>query len=165
MMDKLLTTKFPLGVVLMELATQLARRGATLRANWIPRDQNEEADALTNLDFRHFDPARRVEVDLERLQFNVMKDLFAAGDDYLAELDALKLKAKSSPASAPAAGEKTRKRQFRRCVRPIPGRELGGIVPCCLLRRVERAAICFACVTKRLCEWGLRDRRFRRPLS
>ena len=111
MMDKLLTTKFPLGVVLMELATQLARRGATLRANWIPRDQNEEADALTNWDFRHFDSSRRVEVDLERLQFNVMKDLFAAGDDYLAELDALKLKAKSSPASAPAAGEKTRKRK------------------------------------------------------
>ena len=111
LMDKLLTTKFPLGVVLMELATQLARRGATLRANWIPRDQNEEADALTNWDFRHFDSSRRVEEDLERLQFNVMKDLFAAGDDYLAELDALKLKAKSSPASAPAAGEKTRKRK------------------------------------------------------
>ena len=50
-------------------------------------------------------------MDLEALRFNVMKDLFAAGDDYLAELDALKLKARSSPASAPAAGEKTRKRK------------------------------------------------------
>ena len=79
----------------MELATQLARRGATLRANWIPRDQNEEADALTNWDFRHFDPALRVEVDLERLQFNVMKDLFAAGDDYVAELADLKSKEKA----------------------------------------------------------------------
>ena len=48
LMDKLLTTKYPSGVVLMELATQLSRRRATLRANWIPRLQNEEADALTN---------------------------------------------------------------------------------------------------------------------
>ena len=54
LLDKLLTTKYPLGVVLMELATQLGRRAVTLRADWLPRLQNEEADALTNMDFRHF---------------------------------------------------------------------------------------------------------------
>ena len=100
LMDKLLTTKYPLGVVLMELATQLGRRAATLRADWIPRLQNEEADALTNWDFRHFDPAQRVEVDLETLDFLVLKDLFATGDDYLSELDSLKTQAKSSSTSS-----------------------------------------------------------------
>ena len=50
LMDKLLTTKHPFGVVLMELSTQLGRRGATLRADRIPRLQNEEADALTDAD-------------------------------------------------------------------------------------------------------------------
>ena len=90
LMDKLLTTKYPLGVVLMELAAQLGRRAATLRADWIPRLQNEEADALTNWDFRHFNPTKRVEVDLQRLEFLVMTRLFANGDSYLAESEELK---------------------------------------------------------------------------
>ena len=37
LMDKLLTTKYSFGVVLMELAAQLGRRAAVLRADWIPR--------------------------------------------------------------------------------------------------------------------------------
>ena len=60
LLDKLMTTKFPLGVVLMELACQLGLRRACMHARWIPRLQNEEADALTNGDFRHFDPKRRI---------------------------------------------------------------------------------------------------------
>ena len=43
LLDKLLTTKYPLGVVLMELSVQLGLRRAAMRANWIPRLQNEEA--------------------------------------------------------------------------------------------------------------------------
>ena len=42
LLDKLLTTKYPLGVVLMELAVQLGMRNAVLRANRLPRLQNEE---------------------------------------------------------------------------------------------------------------------------
>ena len=90
LLDKLLTAKYPLGVVLMELAVQLGARNATLRANWIPRLQKEEADALTNSDFSHFDPAKRIPVKLEKLEFKIMSDLFAAGDVYLEELNALK---------------------------------------------------------------------------
>jgi hypothetical protein len=100
LMDKLLTTKYPLGVVLMELATQLSRRRATLRANWIPRLQNEEADALTNWDFRHFDPSKQIEVKLEELKFHVLNDLFSVGEEYLTELNDLKDKGKISRASA-----------------------------------------------------------------
>ena len=48
LMGKLLTAKYPLGVDLIELATQLSRRAAILRADWILRLQNEEADALTD---------------------------------------------------------------------------------------------------------------------
>ena len=42
----------------MELAHQMQLRQAILRALWLPRLQNEEADALTNLDFRHFAPEK-----------------------------------------------------------------------------------------------------------
>ena len=105
LLDKLLTTKYPLGVVLMELAVQLGMRNAVLRANWLPRLQNEEADALTNSDFRHFDMAKRIEVDLDKLGFVLMNDLFSVGDAYVRELavlkDSEKTRKTSTASSAP----------------------------------------------------------------
>ena len=86
LLDRLLTTKYPLGVVLMELAHQMRRRRVVLRANWVPRDQNQEADDLTNLEFRHFDRQRRIPVNLEDLDFGIMPELFEYGDAYIAEL-------------------------------------------------------------------------------
>ena len=53
--------------------------------------ENEEADALTNSDFRHFTTALRVEVDLETLPFGVLPRLLENGETYIAELEALKL--------------------------------------------------------------------------
>ena len=88
LLDKMLTTKYPLWVVLMEFAHQLRLRRLSLRARWLPRLQNQEADDLTNGEFRHFDPSRRIAVDLDRLGFKVMPMLFAAGDAYLSELQA-----------------------------------------------------------------------------
>ena len=90
LLDKLLTTKYPLGVVLMELACQAGRKRASMRARWIPRLQNEEADALTNGEFHHFRAANRIEVKLEELRFLVMDSLFATGEEYMKELAALK---------------------------------------------------------------------------
>ena len=90
LLDKLLTTKYPLGVVLMEVAFQCRIRGATFRANWVPRLQNEEADALTNLEFRHFSPENRIHVELETLSFGVLDRLFQVGDDYIEQLAELK---------------------------------------------------------------------------
>ena len=75
MLDKLMTTKYPLAVVLMELACQLGRRRAALHARWIPRLQNEEADALTNEEFHHFDAKLRIPVNLGDLGFVVMDEL------------------------------------------------------------------------------------------
>ena len=86
MLNKIMTTKFPLGVVLMELACQLGLRRACLHARCLPRLQNEEADALTNGEFHHFDMNKRVSVDLEKLEFRVMNELFAEGESYVEEL-------------------------------------------------------------------------------
>ena len=88
LLDKLLTTRYPLGVVLMELAHQMKIRRTLLRARWLPRLQNQEADDLTNDEFRHFDPKKRIEVKLEDLKFRIMNSLFSVGDSYLAELEA-----------------------------------------------------------------------------
>ena len=80
----------------MELAHQLHLRRAVLRAQWVPRLQNEEADALTNSDFPHFRPENRVKVELENLNFLVMNELFAEGEDYVKELDELRVAEKAA---------------------------------------------------------------------
>ena len=87
LLDKMMTTAFPLGVVLMELSHQMRRRRAILSAEWIPRDQNEEADRLTNGLFHDFDPALRIPVDLGKLDFGIMPDLFEQGKSYIRELE------------------------------------------------------------------------------
>ena len=51
-----------------------------MRAKWLPRDQNEEADALTNFDYRFFEPSRRIEVDVNKLVFRVLLGVFEAGE-------------------------------------------------------------------------------------
>ena len=47
--------------------------------------QNQEADDLTNYEFRHFDPAKRIHIELADLNFTLMDSLFRAGDEYEAE--------------------------------------------------------------------------------
>ena len=96
LLDRMLTTKYPLGVVLMELAHQMRLRRLILRAKWLPRLQNEEADALTNLDFRHFRAENRIPVDLETIKFGVLNELFAAGETYVADLEEARGRAKAA---------------------------------------------------------------------
>jgi len=88
LLDRMMTTKYPLVVVLMELAHQMRRRRLVLRARWLPRLQNDEADALTNSDFRHFDPKLRIPVDVDQLGFKVLPMLFEAGEQYVRDLEA-----------------------------------------------------------------------------
>ena len=107
LLDKMLTTRYPLGIILLEAAHQMRKRRLLLRAHWLPRDENEEADALTNLDFRHFDPRRRIEVDLDKVGFEVLPGLFDHGEAYLKELDAQRQSAKEAAAKR---GRRERKR-------------------------------------------------------
>ena len=52
-----MSVKFLLAPVLLELYIQLRKKGMELRLDWIPRDLNSEADALSNMNFDGFDPA------------------------------------------------------------------------------------------------------------
>ena len=56
----------------------------------MPRLQNEEADALSNGDFRHFAAMRRIPVDLQNLPLGILPELLDKGEDYLQELESLK---------------------------------------------------------------------------
>ena len=66
----------------------------------MPRDQNEEADALTNGAFASFDPFRRVTIDPGKVQWQVLPRMLAvAGDLYS---DAQRAKASAGPQKAEA---------------------------------------------------------------
>ena len=115
LLDKLLTTKYPLAILLMELSCQLGMRGASMRARWILRLQNEEADALTNGDYRHSDAKLRIPVDLGALPFKVLNDMFAVGEDYVKELEAMKEKGTINAGTSSGLGSgKTKKGQALR---------------------------------------------------
>ena len=73
--DKYLSTKFPVSLVLMELAYQLGSMEVSLNLHWIPREQNEEADDLSKGRFEKFDPNKRIQVDLETMGFQVIPAL------------------------------------------------------------------------------------------
>ena len=103
----------------MELAHQMKLRRMLLRARWLPRLQNQEADDLTNEEFRHFDPAKRISVDLKSLGFEVMDSLFKVGDDYLADLEKMresekrKAESKKHSASLATAGKARKTKTLR----------------------------------------------------
>ena len=100
----------------MELAVQIGLRNAVLRANLLPCLQNEQGDALTNWDFRHFDPKLRIDVDLDKLEFKILSKLFAVGDNYIAELNQLRDQEKRRK-EASAAGARQPRRKTSEALR------------------------------------------------
>ena len=75
LLDKYLTTKFPASLVLMELSKQLELYDLDLNLVWIPREQNEPADDLSKDRFEKFDLKCRVEVDMTKLNYLVLRNL------------------------------------------------------------------------------------------
>jgi hypothetical protein len=61
-----------------------------LHLDWVPRDQNQEADALTNHDFSQFSESNRVPVDVANVDWIVMPELMKTGMAFYEELQAIK---------------------------------------------------------------------------
>jgi hypothetical protein len=76
---KLLTAKYPLCAVLMELSVQLQDRQLWLDLEWTPREQNTIADDLTNEEFEGFGPDNRIDIDIANLKYKVMLDYLDRG--------------------------------------------------------------------------------------
>ena len=81
-----LSTSFPLCAVAMELSAQLEARECELHLDWVPRDQNAQADALADGKFQGFSPCRRVPVDFAKVRWLVLDRLMAHGQKCHAEL-------------------------------------------------------------------------------
>ena len=80
-----LTTAFPLCCVAMELAAHLESRAAELDLEWIPRDQNAEADRLADGVTDGFAPAMRRGTSFNELRWLVLDGLMAAGANFYKE--------------------------------------------------------------------------------
>ena len=100
---RLMTSKFPSVVILAELAEQLRQRQAELGLVWDPRDQNEEANALTSQGYGRFREDLRVRVDLSGIRRFVLNDLTHTAELIYEEVKgARELKKAGAPALAGA---------------------------------------------------------------
>ena len=79
-----------------ELAEQMRAKHLDLELCWTPRDQNEEADDLTNGRFGRFDLKRRIEVQLEKLQWIVLPEMLALSEHLYKEVQEAKLSKKEA---------------------------------------------------------------------
>ena len=109
------SSRYPLSIIAMELATQLDRRGIDLDLQWVPRWQNQEADDLTKQRFDDFDGRNRIEVKFEELEFLVMSDLLDKAGRLDEELKLYKTskEAKQASMKADKGAVKTKKGQLR----------------------------------------------------
>ena len=94
---KLLSTKWPLTAFVAELAVQLEARGILLEVCWVPRDQNSEADAITNGHHHWLAARNRIGLDLGSLPFLVLPQLLAMGEKHYGDKEAVNLDEAEAP--------------------------------------------------------------------
>ena len=84
------TTRFPLGLIMMELAVEARLKNLSLELVWVPRDQNVPADDLSNGLFHKFDIKNRIDVDVAGMHFHVLNDLLEAADELFMDVESRK---------------------------------------------------------------------------
>jgi len=99
-LTRLMTTKYPLCMLVMELAVALEERGLALDAEWSPREWNSEADVITNANVDGFAESRRVPFDLRSHPWRVLGGLLVDGRRFYADAQAARSAARLKPATA-----------------------------------------------------------------
>jgi hypothetical protein len=66
--------------------------------SWVPREQNAEADAITNGDVQWLCPGKRVATDMNALPFLILHDLLSKGATFYEGLDTVNIAATVSQA-------------------------------------------------------------------
>ena len=115
LLHRMLTTLYPLGLVLMELAAQTHLRSVIIRGRWPPRLHNDATDALSNFEFDSFDEKLGIEFeedDMGRLKLPLLllNDLFDAGDAYISELVNVKEKERAVAKASGGAPPRRKKK-------------------------------------------------------
>jgi hypothetical protein len=98
--SRLLSTKYPLALMLMQLTVVTAELGVWLDLKWWPRERNVEADQLSNEDFTGWDLGRRIQLKFEDLRLEVVQRLAPSYRDLL--VDKLERKRRKVETGTPA---------------------------------------------------------------
>ena len=91
----------------MQLVLHLAAKDVEMELEWLSRDDNVPADAITNGNFELFSPGLRIMVELEDLDISLMMKLI----DSWGEVEEMVKKRKLELAEAPRPQENDRKRR------------------------------------------------------
>lgn len=110
-LSRLMCSKFPLLVVLAELSEQLRDRDLEMGLFWVPRDQNEEADALSNSDFESFSPDLRIEVDPAEICWKILPQMLEASEEIHREVQELRKEPGGKKIAKQRPEEKLRERE------------------------------------------------------
>jgi len=97
-LTRLMSTKYPLCLLVMELAVALEERGLALTADWAPREWNAEADALTNERFDGFAETNRVAFDMRSHPWRVLDKLLEDGRQFYQNAQSARAAARALPA-------------------------------------------------------------------
>ena len=89
-----MSTKFPLALLLIELAEVMRSRELRLDLEWVRRDSNTDADDLSNENWKNFDEALRVNIETKEVQWIVLDGLMAKGKELYEEIREAKEKRK-----------------------------------------------------------------------
>ena len=82
LVQKRLSTKWPLMIILMDYLAFCETEGIGCRLDWRARDTNVEADELTNGIFKSFDLSRRIKVEWENLSFPMIDLLMRFSESF-----------------------------------------------------------------------------------
>ena len=77
---KMLTTRWQLLAFSAELSLHPEERCILFEVNWVPREQNTEADAITNGDFGWLTTNNRISTAMGQLPFILQQELFSKGE-------------------------------------------------------------------------------------
>ena len=83
---KAMSTKFPVAPLLMELSEEMKAQHMVLNLEWRRRDENQEADDLSNMKLDGFDQRLRMRADASTVQFIVLKELLEASEQLYHQL-------------------------------------------------------------------------------
>ena len=97
-----MSTKFPLALLLMELAEELRSKDLSLDLEWVKRDMNVEADALSNGDWSKFSESKRIQFDMDNMGWKILPEIMARGEELYREVSKLKEEKKEEKKSKSA---------------------------------------------------------------
>ena len=107
-LKKGMSTKFPLTLLVMEASILMKKRGFLATLDWISRDENQEADALTNEEFEGFSPEYRREIDTKKGGWFVLDELMEESQQLYSEIRERKEKRKLEGIGKSKTSKKTK---------------------------------------------------------